>query len=71
MKKKLIVAVTGICMIAGALSGCSSDTAENDYVSVSGYKGIEIDKVDVDTDISDEDVERDNSVLEEKQRIRK
>ncbi|MCU6687874.1 trigger factor [Dorea acetigenes] len=66
MKKKLIVAVTGICMIAGALSGCSSDTAENDYVSVSGYKGIEIDKVDVDTDISDEDVENEiNSVLEE------
>ena len=28
MKKKLIAAVTGICMIAGALSGCSSDTAE-------------------------------------------
>ena len=52
--------------IAGALSGCSSDTAENDYVSVSGYKGIEIDKVDVDTDISDEDVENEiNSVLEE------
>ena len=66
MKKKLIAAVTGICMIAGALSGCSSDTAENDYVSVSGYKGIEIDKVDVDTDISDEDVENEiNSVLEE------
>ena len=66
MKKKLIVAVTGICMIAGALSGCSSDTAEYDYVSVSGYKGIEIDKVDVDTDISDEDVENEiNSVLEE------
>lgn len=52
--------------ISGALSGCSSDTAENDYVSVSGYKGIEIDKVDVDTDISDEDVENEiNSVLEE------
>ena len=66
MKKKLIAAVTGICMIAGALSGCSSDTAENDSVSVSGYKGIEIDKVDVDTDISDEDVENEiNSVLEE------
>ena len=66
MKKKLIAAVTGICMIAGALSGCSSDTAENDYVSVSGYKGIEIGTVDVDTDISDEDVENEiNSVLEE------
>lgn len=66
MKKRLVAVVAGICLMAGLLSGCSSNKASNDYVSVEGYKGIEIEKVDVETEVSDEDVESYiDSVLEQ------
>ena len=65
MKKKLTVLAAGICALSLLLTGCSSEIS-NDYVTITKYKGVEIDKVDADA-ISDNDVETQiNSVLQSK-----
>ena len=47
------------------LTGCSGEIS-NDYVTITKYKGVEIDKVDADA-VSDNDVEAQiNSVLQSK-----
>ena len=62
MKKKLAVLAAGICALSLFLTGCSGEIS-NDYVTITKYKGVEIDKVDADA-ISDNDVETQiNSVL--------
>ena len=55
MKKKLAVLAAGICALSLFLTGCSGEIS-NDYVTITKYKGVEIDKVDADT-VSDNDVE--------------
>ena len=65
MKKKLAVLAAGICALSLFLTGCSGEIS-NDYVTITKYKGVEIDKVDADT-VSDNDVEAQiNSVLQSK-----
>ena len=65
MKKKLTVLAAGICALSLLLTGCSSEIS-NDYVTITKYKGVEIDKVDADA-VSDNDVETQiNSVLQSK-----
>ena len=65
MKKKLAVLAAGICALSLLLTGCSSEIS-NDYVTITKYKGVEIDKVDADA-VSDNDVETQiNSVLQSK-----
>ena len=65
MKKKLTVLAAGICALSLLLTGCSSEIS-NDYVTITKYKGVEIDKVDADA-VSDNDVEAQiNSVLQSK-----
>ena len=65
MKKKLAVLAAGICALSLFLTGCSGEIS-NDYVTITKYKGVEIDKVDADA-ISDNDVETQiNSVLQSK-----
>ena len=65
MKKKLTVLAAGICALSLFLTGCSGEIS-NDYVTITKYKGVEIDKVDADA-ISDNDVETQiNSVLQSK-----
>ena len=63
MKKKLAVLAAGICALSLFLTGCSGEIS-NDYVTITKYKGVEIDKVDADA-VSDNDVEAQiNSVLQ-------
>ena len=65
MKKKLAVLAAGICALSLFLTGCSGEIS-NDYVTITKYKGVEIDKVDADA-VSDNDVEAQiNSVLQSK-----
>ena len=45
MKKKLAVLAAGICALSLFLTGCSGEIS-NDYVTITKYKGVEIDKVD-------------------------
>ena len=66
MKKKLAVLAAGICALSLFLTGCSGEIS-NDYVTITKYKGVEIDKVDADA-VSDNDVEAQiNSVLQSNQ----
>ena len=55
MKKKLAVLAAGICALSLFLTGCSGEIS-NDYVTITKYKDVEIDKVDADA-VSDNDVE--------------
>ena len=65
MKKKLAVLAAGICALSLFLTGCSGEISK-DYVTITKYKGVEIDKVDADA-VSDNDVEAQiNSVLQSK-----
>lgn len=58
MKRKLAVALTGALTCAMLLTGCGSkNDASNDYVTVTGYKGIEIDAVEDASEVTDEDVQ--------------
>ena len=64
-EKKLAVLAAGICALSLFLTGCSGEIS-NDYVTITKYKGVEIDKVDADA-VSDNDVEAQiNSVLQSK-----
>ena len=56
MKKKLAVLVAGTLAASMLLSGCSSNDASNDYVTVGGYKGIEVDDVEEPAEVTDDDV---------------
>ena len=57
MKKKIAVMLAGTAVCAMVMTGCSSNEASNDYVTVVGYKGIEVDKVDEAEEVTDESVE--------------
>ena len=54
MKKKLAMLVAGTLAASMLLSGCSSNDASNDYVTVGGYKGIEVDDVEEPAEVTDE-----------------
>lgn len=56
MKKKLAVLVAGTLAASMLLSGCSSNDASNDYVTVGGYKGVEVDDVEEPDEVTDDDV---------------
>lgn len=55
MKKRIAALAAGICAAALMLTGCSSEIS-NDYVTISKYKGVEVEK-QADTKVTDEDVE--------------
>ena len=58
MKKKIMMLLTGILASAAVLTGCSgSKGLETDALSISVYKGVEIDEVAKPAEITDEDVE--------------
>ncbi len=47
MKRRIALLLAGVCTVSLLAAGCSgSKEASNDYVTVSGYKGIEVDKVE-------------------------
>lgn len=57
MKKKTALLLAGLLACSALLSGCSGgNQASNKYVTVGGYKGIEVDKVDK-QEVDDEDVD--------------
>lgn len=55
MKKKIAALAAGMCMVSLLLTGCAGEIS-NDYVTISQYKGVEVEKA-ADTTVSDEDVE--------------
>lgn len=57
MKKKLAVLVAGSLAASMLLAGCSSNNASNDYVTVGGYKEVEIEDIE-EPEVTDEDVEQ-------------
>lgn len=54
MKKKILLVLMSVVLVISA-TGCSS-SASNEYVSVSKYKGVEIEKVE-ETEVTDAEVE--------------
>lgn len=56
MKKRIAVLTAGICAMSLMLTGCSKEIS-NDYITISQYKGVEVEKQEV-KKVSDEDVEQ-------------
>ena len=56
MKKKTALLLAGVLACSAALAGCSGNQASNEYVTVGGYKGIEVDKVSDKQEVDDEDL---------------
>lgn len=61
MKKKMLSLAAGMCVTALLLTGCSSEIS-NDYVTISKYKGVEVEKVK-DVKITDELVDKEIQAL--------
>lgn len=57
MKRKLAGLLTGVSAAALLLSGCAGNEAKTEYVTVGGYKGIEIEDIEEPEEVTDEDVE--------------
>ena len=55
MKKKKIAALMMAACLAASVVGCGSKEISNDYVTISQYKNVEVEKVDI-PEITDEDV---------------
>ncbi|MDL2295799.1 trigger factor [Lachnospiraceae bacterium OttesenSCG-928-E19] len=58
MKKKIIAAMLIVSMLGVSLTACGSKELSNDYVTITQYKGLEVDKV-VSEEVTDEAVEAD------------
>ena len=66
MKKKIIMLLTGVFAASMILTGCEgSKGLETDALTISKYKGVEVDEVEKAKEITDEDVENTiNSTLQ-------
>lgn len=58
MKKKAVGLLAGAMSAAMFLTGCSSNSASSDYVTVNGYKEVEVDDIEEPDEVTDEDVEQ-------------
>lgn len=56
MKKKIVVLLAGAMTMSMLLTGCSGNQAKTEYVTVGGYKGIEVEDIE-EAEVKDEDVE--------------
>ena len=68
MKKRLLaVLLTGVMAVSLLMTGCQSTKGlENDNIKISVYKGVEVDKVDKPSEVTDDDVNTQiQSVLDE------
>lgn len=66
MKKRLAMILAGTLAFSMLLSGCASNEASNEYVSIEGYKGIEVPKIADAAEVTDEQVEDYiNSILQQ------
>lgn len=58
MKKRMVMLLTGAAAASMILAGCSSSTGlETDELTISKYKGVEVEQVEKPEEITDEDVE--------------
>lgn len=57
MKRKAAVLLSGVLAASLFLTGCSGNNASNEYVSVGGYKGIEVADIEEPEEIDDEKVD--------------
>lgn len=63
MKKKLVALLATVCMAAMALTGCAGEIS-NDYITITQYKGVEIEEVEI-PEVTEEAVEAEiQSMLE-------
>lgn len=58
MKRKAAGLLTGVLVTAMFLTGCSSNSASSDYVTVNGYKEVEVDDIEEPDEVTDEDVDQ-------------
>ena len=67
MKKKVAMLLTGVMAVSLLMTGCQSTKGlENDNIKISVYKGVEVDKVDKQSEVTDDDVNTQiQSVLDE------
>ncbi len=66
MKRKIVYYFVSIAALSALLAGCkgNDNKASNEYVTIEGYRGIEVDEVMDISEVTDEDVENYiNSVL--------
>ena len=66
-KKKEAMLLTGVMAVSLLMTGCQSTKGlENDNIKISVYKGVEVDKVDKPSEVTDDDVNTQiQSVLDE------
>lgn len=57
MKRKIAGLLVGVLTVSVLASGCSSNSVSNDYVSVSGYKEVEVEDIEEPDEVTDERVE--------------
>lgn len=58
MKKKIVMLLTGAFAASMILAGCSRSTGlETDELTISKYKGVEVDEIEKPDEVTDEDVE--------------
>lgn len=55
MKKRILAIVVGVCTVM-SLAGCGSKGISNDTITITQYKGLEVEKAEV-IEVTDEDVE--------------
>ena len=67
MKKKVAMLLTGVMAVSLLMTGCQSTKGlQNDNIKISVYKGVEVDKVDKPSEVTDDDVNTQiQSVLDE------
>ena len=67
MKKKVAMLLTGVMAVSLMMTGCQSAKGlETENVKISVYKGVEVDKVDKPSEVTDDDVNTQiQSVLDE------
>lgn len=57
MKKRMTALVAVMCAASMLMTGCQAKELSNEYVTVSAYKGVEIEKIDEAAEVTDADVE--------------
>lgn len=57
MKRRMVALTAVACATAILMTGCQEKELSNEYVTVSAYKGVEVEKLEASAKITDEDVE--------------
>lgn len=57
MKKRMTALTAVACAAVVLMTGCKAKELSNEYVTVSAYKGVEVEKVEASAEVTDADVE--------------